>query len=115
MIIKRCTKCGKYFPYCSSSLCPECREVRQRKQSDKLYNQKIRNKETDRFYHSRAWKELSKRILLKANAIGQGCAVCHGLATEVHHIEEVKDCPEKRLDESNLIPLCTKCHNSMRL
>lgn len=27
-----------------------------------------------------------------------------------HHIEKVKDAPEKRLDEENVMSVCTPCH-----
>jgi 5-methylcytosine-specific restriction protein A len=32
-------------------------------------------------------------------------------ATELHHIEKIKDAPHKRLDWDNIIPLCDACHN----
>lgn len=113
MILKKCTVCGKFFQYNGHSKCPECAEktAKNRRQNDKIYNQKYRNKESDRFYHSAEWKRLSKLVLARAN---YRCAVCGGLATEVHHIKEVRECPEKRLDPSNLMPLCTSCHNKQR-
>lgn len=113
MIIKKCTDCGRFFQYNGHSKCPECLKKRSenRRKNDKIYNQKIRNKESDRFYHSTEWKQMSRLILARSN---YRCAVCGGLATEVHHIKEVRDCPEKRLDPNNLMPLCTRCHNKQR-
>ena len=104
------------MPYNGKSLCDECRTERhkRRKESDRIYNQKYRNKLTDKFYHSKEWKQLSKSILIKANTSGEGCAVCHKPATEVHHIEEVADNWERRFDVTNLMPLCTICHNKQR-
>lgn len=112
MIIKFCTVCRQPMQYNGHSRCSNCRNRLETKGGyDKLYK---RNKKIDRFYHSREWKELSRSILLKANASGKGCADCGGLATEVHHDVEVKDDWERRLDPTNLIPLCTSCHNRRR-
>lgn len=113
MILKKCTVCGKFFHYNGHSKCSECAEKasENRRKNDKIYNQKYRNKESDRFYHCAAWKQLSRLVLVRAN---YRCALCGGLATEVHHIKEVTECPEMRLDPANLMPLCTSCHNKQR-
>jgi predicted HNH restriction endonuclease len=31
-------------------------------------------------------------------------------AEHVHHIDPVSECPEKALDQDNLLPLCRRCH-----
>lgn len=113
MILKKCTACGKFYRYCSASKCPECRakSAQIKRSRDKIYNSRIRDRETDKFYHSAAWKRLSKVVLARA---GYKCALCGGLATEVHHIEDVRTAPGKRLDPSNLTALCTSCHNKQR-
>lgn len=105
-IYKYCCKCGKLIPYTPRSLCTNCLNKRQ---SD--YNRFQRDKKSDRFYHSRQWKALSKTILAKAN---YKCALCGGLAVEVHHIKDIRSHWELRLDSDNLIPLCTACHNAQR-
>lgn len=94
------------MPYSSKSLCDSCRDKRQ---SD--YNKLQRDKKTDRFYHSSKWKKLSKLVLARAN---YRCAICGGLACEVHHIREVRSHWDLRFDINNLMPLCTACHNSQR-
>lgn len=125
MLIKTCTKCGKIFQFNGHSLCPGCaaeaeedrkqykaqHKEKRDKDRDREYNRHIRDKETDRFYHSAKWKRLSKVVLMRAHYL---CAECGGLASEVHHIIEVRDAPDKRLDITNLIPLCTSCHNKKR-
>lgn len=114
MIIKICTKCGKTFRFNGKSLCNTCYGLlhkQERKQSDKVYNQKYRNKQSDRFYHSAEWKRLSRFVLRNAD---YRCAVCGGLATEVHHIEEITVAWDKRFDIDNLMPLCVSCHNRQR-
>ncbi len=92
-------------------MCGDCQRLYSKTQQSRLYNRVKRNKKTDKFYHSKEWKNLSKYVLMKANYI---CADCGGLATEVHHEKNVSDNWEKRLDVDNLIPLCTSCHNSRR-
>lgn len=111
MLIKKCSRCGKLFQYNNKSLCPDCQASDDRKTSDRVYNQKFRDKRSDRFYHSAEWKRLSKIVLAKA---GYKCAECGGLATEVHHVVEIRNDWNRRLDVSNLIPLCTSCHNKQR-
>lgn len=106
MILKFCTRCKQPFPFCTSSLCPDCRSKRQIN-----YNRFERDKKTDQFYHSKKWKQLSKSILARAN---YKCAICGGLAVEVHHIKEIRTDWDKRFDPDNLMPLCTACHNAQR-
>lgn len=64
------------------------------------------------FYKSTAWRRLSRRFL-ENNPV---CVRCYeqGIirkANVVDHIEEVKDNWSRRLDESNMQPLCYRCHN----
>lgn len=110
MIIKYCSKCKKPMAYNGHSMCEECREKKLQNQN-RDYNRYKRNKKTDKFYHSKEWKDLSKLVLTKAN---YKCADCGGLATEVHHEIEVSADWSKRFDIDNLTPLCTACHNKRR-
>lgn len=111
MLIKKCSGCGRIYQYDSCHLCPECRGKNARNDDDRIYNRRVRDKQSDRFYHSAAWKKLSKVVLARA---GYKCAECGGLATEVHHVIEIKDDWSRRLDVSNLVALCTSCHNRQR-
>lgn len=106
MILKFCTRCKQAFLFCPNSLCPDCRE-----KYNAQYNQYQRDKRADKFYHSAAWKAMSKAVLAKAN---YKCAICGGLAVEVHHIKEIRTDWDKRFDPDNLMPLCTACHNAQR-
>ncbi len=105
-IFKYCTECKKLMQYNGKSLCTDCEAKRQT-----TYNKNKRDRKADRFYHSKQWKSLSKAVLAKA---GYKCALCGGLAVEVHHIQDVRTHPQLRLMPSNLMPLCTACHNSQR-
>ena len=62
---------------------------------------------------SYVWTEKSKEIREKANYLCEYCR-SKGLISyenvEVHHIEKVRDQPEKFLDDLNLICLCVEHH-----
>ena len=70
----------------------------------------------DKFYMCNAWKVKRDKIkkLYKST-----CVIC--LLTKddpkecqcIHHIEELSQAWEKRLDTNNLIPLCRECHDEV--
>lgn len=64
------------------------------------------NKDSKRFYASKQWQALRKRILM----VNPYCAKCNALATEVDHIEPICDGGSK-LSRKNLQPLCKSCHS----
>lgn len=85
-------------------------------------------REKHQFYHSGAWQQKRIQILKRDHFECQDCrrrilaAEAEGRsltgwqrrinrATCVHHIHELEDRPELRLDENNLISLCDRCHN----
>ena len=86
--------------------------------------------ECTRFYHSKAWKLKRKAILMRDHyqcvecrrridqAREDGTAL-HGKdawirrAVCVHHIKELKDYPDERLDDDNLVSLCHECHDKV--
>lgn len=86
------------------------------------------DKETKKFYNSKQWK--IKRIEILERDCYECCdcrkrlkdAAENGtylapekrkiqMATEVHHVKELKEHPELGLDDDNLISLCCGCHN----
>ena len=63
--------------------------------------------------NSHAWHKKSREIKQRANYLCEACKetgryVYDGL--EVHHIEKVRDKPEKLLDDMNLVCLCVMHH-----
>lgn len=96
-MFKACSKCGKIH--------------------DTKYKCNIgivyRGGEERRHRSKYAWEKKSLEIRYKANYL---CEVCkdNGIyvytTLEVHHIEKVKDNPDRLLDDYNLICLCTRCH-----
>lgn len=68
----------------------------------------IRQGDTHSFYRSRAWKKIRKEALVRDNFECMNCKALGKVtkATTVHHIEHLKDNPDKALDLSNLMSLC---------
>lgn len=67
------------------------------------------------FYTSKKWERMRAAILKRD---GYRCRICarYGRirqATTVHHIKHLDEYPELALDPSNLISVCTKCHNKL--
>jgi len=61
--------------------------------------------------YGRDWQHLSLRIRAEQPL----CVLCERAgrtrpATQVHHLEPVAIAPGKRMDTSNLLPLCASCH-----
>lgn len=88
----------------------------------------MNEKEVKKFYNSTAWKIKRLEILNRDRHECQDCisriknANRNGIllngsdrkirrAEEVHHIKELKEYPELKLCDDNLISLCTICHN----
>ena len=65
------------------------------------------------FYKTKAWKRKRLSILKRDKYLCQHCKR-YGRrrdATTVHHIKHYEDYPELGLVDSNLISLCSTCHN----
>ena len=74
------------------------------------------NMTEEEFYNSGAWKSKRKYILKKRDKLlCQNCKKYgrYRTATTVHHIKHLLDAPELALTDSNLISLCSACHNQM--
>ena len=68
---------------------------------------------TKKFYKSAAWKRKRKQVLERDNWECQKCKERGGYskATTVHHIKHLTDRPDLALTGSNLVSLCSTCHN----
>lgn len=112
MIVKLCRKCKTIIEY-PNTYCSKCKELFEEKQkenramSNRKYNQS-RNKEHVRFYKSTEWNLLKNK---KLQDTLYKCERCEAIATEVHHIVELSEDWEKRLDYDNLKSVCLECHN----
>ena len=69
-------------------------------------------------HHNATWHRLSKRILIQRplcqDPFGWHAKTGRYAPAEcVHHIDSVKDAPTKLFDTSNLLALCSDCHNAV--
>lgn len=122
MLMELCQRCGAKIAY-RNRYCNECKskEDAERIQKHRLRSKKynsdryIKDKENESyrlFYTTQAWKNKRVFILKRDN---YECQICKSLckykpATDVHHILNLLDNYDKRLDNDNLISLCHECH-----
>lgn len=60
------------------------------------------------------YQELVKKVLFRDNYTCQCCGTCNN-SMEVHHLDGYNWCKERRLDVTNCITLCEKCHSGFHL
>lgn len=80
--------------------------------SNKLYDQTKRNKESKAFYRSKEWRKAREMALKRDNYLCQSCLSNKKIqrAEVVHHIKELVDYPELATTLDNLISWCNSCH-----
>ncbi|WP_428909479.1 HNH endonuclease [Niallia sp. Krafla_26] len=80
---------------------------------NRFYDLNLRNKKSDSFYHSAAWKKARDLVKIRDNGLCQECIRNKRIAvgTEVDHIIPIKQDWNKRLELGNLQLLCKACHN----
>lgn len=117
MALKKTCRCGKIIDY-DKQYCDECMiEVEEkRKEYQKKYDEDIRYKRDKKyhdFYKSDEWKRVKTLALVRDKGLCQWCMREGRIrpADVVHHIAEVKQEWNKRLDINNLVSLCHECHN----
>lgn len=84
-------------------------------QSNRYYDQYVRDDKVTAFYHSREWLAVRSQVLGRDHGLCQHC-LKEGkitIAETVHHIVEIKLNWALRLVLSNLISLCLGCHNKV--
>lgn len=61
------------------------------------------------------WRRLRRQVL-EAEPLCRFCRQAGKLtpATVVDHIVPIREAPTRRLDRTNLAPLCTHCHNAVK-
>lgn len=103
---KMCAKCQTIIDY-GNTYCDRCS-----KSKYKDYNQNKRDKESQKFYNSLAWKSIVKVVRLRDKGLCLNCLSNNKISyyDVVHHIEELKENRDKGLDIDNLICLCHSCH-----
>lgn len=112
MLLKSC-RCGKLIPQ-SMKMCEECE--RQQQSRHMIYNNTRRDERAAEFYVSKEWRAMREHIIeVYDNVDIYALYVGHELLTcnPVHHIVELEDDWEQRLNPFNLIPLNHKTHNTI--
>ena len=64
--------------------------------------------ERQAFYKSAVWSRF-RLMVLNGEPLCRSCK--RQAATEVDHIEDLADRPDKALDRDNVQPLCIQCHS----
>jgi 5-methylcytosine-specific restriction protein A len=82
-------------------------------EADRYYNKYRRNKDSQSFYDSEAWRALRKQQLAKQPL----CEIClaegrFNKATLVHHKNPIRDSSD-RLNPNTLQSLCWSCHSRL--
>lgn len=109
MLLKSC-RCGKLIPQ-SMKMCEECEQRQQSRHM--IYNNTRRDERAAEFYVSKEWRAMRERIIeVYDNVDIYALYVEHELLTcnPVHHIIELEDDWEQRLNPFNLIPLNHQGH-----
>lgn len=120
MILKMCRRCRGVVVY-PATYCDVCKELVDKereeravvvnKKAQKKYDAK-RDKKYVRFYNSPEWKILKNKYMQDKKYKCEG-KDCKAIATEVHHVDPIQTPTgwERRLDYTNLMNVCTQCHN----
>jgi 5-methylcytosine-specific restriction protein A len=96
--LRKCRGCNALHR--ASGYCESCRP--------KMHAQRREERgELAAFYCSRRWRRLRAYKL----QVDPMCERCGAVATEVHHIKEVRDAEGLRFAMSNLESLCKPCHS----
>lgn len=103
MVIKRLCKCGSIV----GKSCSYCDGVRQTKTDDYRGTNEQRGYGSDWARFARRYKQL--------HPLCESCLIDGKTspAVDVHHIVKLKDRPELRLDENNVMSVCRACHKML--
>lgn len=91
----------------------QAKQLQEKKESNRLYDKYQRDERSARFYKSKEWKRVRQYVLKRDRYLCQHCYKQDRLvaAQMVHHIVEVKEDWNERLNTDNLVSLCHSCHN----
>lgn len=112
MLLKLC-RCGKLIEQ-SEKYCEACSKIVTDRHKE--YNKYRRNKKHNKFYYSSEWLKVRTQALQRFNYIDIYQYYINNKVVKaemVHHIIELEDDWNKRLDIDNLIPLSNSTHNTV--
>lgn len=116
VLLKACKGCGRLIPQ-ALTMCEQC-EARQQSRHV-TYNNTRRDPRAAEFYLSKEWRELRPVIMSVYEYVDiYALYVEHQLITlkdsdPIHHIIELDEDWEQRLNPLNLIPLSHRTHNTI--
>ena len=115
--MKKLCRCGVLIDY-KDKYCNDCitKIKEDKKDTDRYYNKYQRDKEVQKFYESKAWRRVRNKAMDRYNGLDiYSLFILQKIefADQVHHIEELKESPNKRLMMDNLIPLTIENHNKI--
>ncbi len=115
MLYKVC-RCGALIPQ-SMRLCEQCEERNQSRHV--VYNNTRRDQRAAEFYVSKEWRVIRPVIMSIYDYIDiyalyeMGELITLKESDPIHHIIELEEDWERRLDPLNLIPLSSSTHNTI--
>lgn len=108
--------CNTIIPF-TETYCTKHKILKKNKEKEryKIYNALYRDKKTTGFYHSKEWLRIRNYIINNYVLDLYAFYIQHRIvyANTVHHIVELKECWDKRLDINNLIPLHKSTHSKI--
>lgn len=112
--MKVCSKinCNKLIDF-RETYCDEHKELQRESKVNYDSLRYERDSKYRGFYNKKEWKHARRSSMLRHDWLCREC-LRNGLYTKadvVDHIVELRDDWDKRLDQSNLQPLCNACHN----
>jgi 5-methylcytosine-specific restriction enzyme A len=88
-----------------------CVDHKRSKPRKKKEQKSIYHHENKSFYNSKAWDFVRTKVYEREKGYCQRCSLfVFGRNAHVHHIIPVKENPLLKLEENNLMLLCSKCH-----
>jgi 5-methylcytosine-specific restriction protein A len=116
-MLKKLCRCGKLIEY-NKKYCNKCSEKieQYRKEKSKYYDKYKRNKRSTKFYNSKEWIKLRTFVLSKYKGLDLYAYYVDKrivYASHVHHVIEIEDNWDRRLDINNLIPLSNENHSKI--
>lgn len=112
MLLHMC-RCGRLIPQ-TIRLCDKCEEAAGQRYKD--YNEHRRDTRTAAFYTSKEWRKTREFVLSRYDYIDlYAYYVLHEIrrADTVHHITELSEDWERRIEIANLIPLASSTHRTI--
>lgn len=124
MIFKFCPRCNTKIEYNKERYCNECKAFyeeqkrindRTSKERYKRYKDRRTDYREQSFYNSPAWARIREKVMLRDLNICQFCLMkeIFEVGDLIHHVIELKEDFDLRIDERNLITLCSKCHRDI--